>query len=80
MAEFSKQWCEINDPRMSGDFDIMEIFETLEPNHYVNYICEGFGFLAIGNAGDNGCVLAMPVEGEEHGTVIWKKYDDVIQG
>ena len=24
MADFSKQWCEINDPSMTSDFDILE--------------------------------------------------------
>ena len=29
MADFSKQWCEINDPDMPWDFDILEEAEKL---------------------------------------------------
>ena len=48
MAEFSKQWCEMNDPDMPWDFDIFEIANNLTQNFYIPYICEGFGFSAIG--------------------------------
>ena len=48
MAEFSKQWCEINDPDMPWDFDIFEVANNLTQNFYIPYICEGFGFSAIG--------------------------------
>ena len=44
MAEFSKQWCEMNDPDMPWDFDIFEIANNLTQNFYIPYICEGFGF------------------------------------
>jgi hypothetical protein len=48
MADFSKQWCELNDPEMSWDFDIVEEGNKLKPNSYTSVICEGFGFIAIG--------------------------------
>jgi hypothetical protein len=48
MAEFSKQWCELNDPDMPWDFDIIEVANDLKNNYYKPYICEGFGFSAIG--------------------------------
>ena len=48
MADFSKQWCEINDPDMPWDFDIFEVVKELNQNYYIPYICEGFGFSAIG--------------------------------
>ena len=48
MADFSKQWCEINDPDMPWDFDIFEVAEGLNQNFYMPYIYEGFGFSAIG--------------------------------
>ena len=35
MADYSKQWCEINDPEMSYDFDIFEEFEKLHKNNYI---------------------------------------------
>ncbi len=47
MADFSKQWCELNDPEMPWDFDILEEFGKLPKNHYISIICEGFGFIAI---------------------------------
>ena len=78
MAEFSKQWCETNDPEMPHDFDIMEEFHKLKDDHYVPYICEGFGFIAIGKF-DSECKLAMPVEGAPYGTVEWKNYDELIK-
>ena len=48
MADFSKQWCELNDPDMPWDFDIIEVANNLKQNYYIPYICEGFGFSAIG--------------------------------
>ena len=48
MADFSKQWCELNDPEMPHDFDIDSIASTIDPLWYKSYICEGFGFSMIG--------------------------------
>jgi hypothetical protein len=78
MAEFSKQWCELNDPEMPSDFDIMEEFHKLKEDCYVPYICEGFGFIAIGKMDDN-CMLAMPVDDAPFGTVVWKPYEAIIK-
>lgn len=81
MADFSKQWCEINDPEMPHDFDIMEEYHKLKPGNYVPYICEGFGFIAIGKSDDQNeeCMLAMPIEGEGYGVVMWKPYNEVVK-
>ena len=35
MAEFSKQYCELNNMGFDGDFDIMEELEELEDGHYM---------------------------------------------
>lgn len=78
MAEFSKQYCERNNMGFDGDFDIMEEFHRLKPDTYVPYICEGYGFIAIGRDDNDECVLAMPIEGASFGTVVWKKYDEVV--
>jgi hypothetical protein len=78
MADFSKQWCDINDPDMPSDFDIDEVFNKLKPNTYDNWICEGFGFAAIGNM-DGNCMLAMPVDDANYGTVVWKPYDVIVK-
>ena len=49
MADFSKQWCDQNDPEMPYDFDVIEEFKQLSEDHYVSMICEGYGFLGIAN-------------------------------
>ena len=81
VADFSKQWCDANDPDMPYDFDIMEEYHKVKPGSYVPYICEGFGFIAIGKWDDNDetCMLAIPVENAPFGTVVWKAYDQVIK-
>lgn len=50
MAEFSKQYCELN-PRLKlkPDFDVLEVFKTLDEDYMSPMICEGFGFIGIGN-------------------------------
>jgi hypothetical protein len=86
MAEFSKQWCDLKDPQMKSEFDINEIADGLEPNHYTPIICEGFGFIAIGKDPNNDILLAMPTgatETDENGQVfdaiVWEPYNDVIK-
>jgi len=78
MAEFSKQWCEINDPEMPHDFDIMVEYNLLEDEYYIPLICEGFGFTAIGKF-DGECMLAIPVEDAPYGTVVWKSYNEIVK-
>ena len=77
MADFSKQYCEINDPEFPWDFDIEEISRDLKPGYYVNYICEGFGFTSIGKDTDGNIILYFPDEDLEEGH--WKDYNDFIQ-
>jgi hypothetical protein len=48
MAEFSKQYCELHEQEMEPDFDILQMANQVQPDHYIPIICEGFGFLAIG--------------------------------
>ena len=86
MAEFCKQWAEINDPEYGWDFDIEEVSNQLEPNHYVPMICEGYGFIAIGRDENYKVLLAMPTgetETDENGQisdkVTWLAYEDVIK-
>ena len=52
MADFSKQYTEINNSEIPGDFDIIDEFNKLEDDHYISMICEGFGFIAIGKQKD----------------------------
>lgn len=86
MAEFSKQWAEKNDPEMPWDFDILEIADELEPNHYSSYICEGYGFIAIAKDGNGDIMLGIPT-GESNideynnpsSQVVWQAYEDIIK-
>ena len=86
MAEFCKQWAEINDPEFGWDFDIEEISNQLQPNHYIPIICEGFGFITIGKDSDNQIMLAIPtgeIETDEEGQIAdkitWQAYEDIIK-
>lgn len=76
MADFSKQWCEINDPRMTGDFDILEQADLLVPDHYIPMICEGFGFIAIAKSKNNEVLLGFV---DDQGNVKWEDYNNVIK-
>ena len=84
MADFSKQWCEKNDPQMPFDFDIEEVANTLEPNHYTPIICEGIGFIAIGKDANNNILLAMPTgtvveeEGQTFDDIVWKSIEELV--
>lgn len=84
MADFSKQWCDLNDPDMPYDFDILEEYRKLQLEHYVSYICEGFGFLAIGKDHNGDCILAMPDESRPYDAdkgspIEWVKYEKVVK-
>ena len=69
MADFSKQWCDQNDPDMPYDFDAIEEFKKLKEGEWVNIICEGYGFLGIANIKGE-CKVIMDNE--------WVLLDDVI--
>jgi hypothetical protein len=83
MADYSKQWVEMNDHKMGWDFDIEAIAAEMKPgtiNPY--YICEGLGSVAIGKD-ENGVVhlaIATGVFGDEGHEVHWKTLEEVING
>lgn len=53
MAEFSKQWCELNQEEgIKPGFDIEKIARDIPEGHFKYMICEGFGFVAIGKEND----------------------------
>jgi hypothetical protein len=79
MAEFSKQYCDLYDVGFPHDFDIIEEFNKLKPGNYVPYICEGFGFIAIGHDEEGNCTLAIPVDNAPYGTVVWKSYNEIVK-
>jgi hypothetical protein len=78
MADFSKQWCDINDSEMSWDFDILEIAETITPGYNLCYVCEGFGFSFIGKDLDSNILLGFP--NYDDSKITWKTYNEVING
>ena len=78
MADFSKQWCEKNDPEMPHDFDILEEADNLKPGHYVSIICEGYGFVAIAKDNTDRILLAF-VNSDEHDEIHWVPYNEVVK-
>ena len=80
MADFSKQWCDLNDPEMPHDFDIEHIASKLNPDYYQSYICEGFGFTAVGKDTDGEIMLYFPSDSpEERKYFGWVKYSKFIE-
>jgi len=77
MAEFSKQWCDLNDAEMPSDFDILEEANKLDNDSYVNLMCEGFGFSAIYKNEKGNILLAF--DNYQDGTTEWKPYNQVIK-
>ena len=82
MADFSKQWCEINDPDMPWDFDIDELAKKLRPGSYMHAICEGIGFHIIARNEEGELLLGFPDwhAGWNTGEVVYKTYKEVIDG
>jgi hypothetical protein len=78
MADFSKQWCEINDSDMPWDFDIEEIADRLDPEYGLHYICEGFGFTMIAKDEKGNVILGFP--DYVTNAIDWKTYNEVING
>ena len=81
MAEFSNQYCDLHD-EFIPDFDIVEIADGLQPEHYTTIICEGFGFTAIAKDADGNILLAIPTGAEANDDgieVTWKKYEEVVK-
>ena len=77
MAEFSKQYCQLNDMGFDGDFDVYEEWAKLKPGFTVAYICEGFGFLAIGKRESGDEVLVFMDNYDEHGGK-WINFDEMV--
>jgi hypothetical protein len=88
MAEYSKQYCDIWDPRMHWDFDIEVLAKDLVNGNYYPIICEGFGFLAIAKDDEGKTLLAIPENEEDvsevecawvlHPAYAWVYYEDYI--
>ena len=78
MADFSKQWCELNDPEMPHDFDLMKEYNKLQPGYSVSMICEGFGILAVAKGHQNEMLIAV---GDDYvdDYIHWKDYNEFIE-
>ena len=79
MADFSKQWCEINDPDMPSDFDILEIAAELEPGYFKHMICEGFGFTIISKTKKGKIELFFPTYEDNEFMGEWVDYEKFIK-
>jgi len=80
MADFSKQWCDINDPEMPYDFDIMEEYSKLETGYSISMICEGFGILGIAKGHNNEVLVAVDSPDDDNYNYIhWIEYDEFIE-
>lgn len=81
MAEYSKQWCDKNDPSITPDFDILEISNRLDPEFGITVSCEGFGFVVIGKDATGNVILGfIPESKNVNDEIVWKSYDEVVNG
>ena len=79
MADFSKQYCESHDMGFDGDFDVYEEFNKLEVGNYIPFICEGFGFVAIGKTKEEPNTVQVYFRDDfdnESGT--WVDFEEVL--
>jgi hypothetical protein len=79
MAEFSKQYCDIKNMGMKGDFDIYEEWSKLRPGYAVDYICEGFGFSMIGRREEGDDIMVWIEDWEDQTKSGWKSFDDIVK-
>lgn len=77
MAEFSKEYCQIQDPEFPYNFSVEEIAKDLYKGNYYPIICEGFGFVAIAKDINEQILLAF--KGEED-ILVWQDFDNFMSG
>ena len=77
MSSFSKQFIENSNLDLTWDFDLEEVFKTLEKGYYQPMICEGIGFTAAGvdNEG-NRMVFIRDFENKDGGE--WIEYEKLF--
>lgn len=78
MADFSKQWCELNDPEMPHDFDLVEEYNKLQTGYSVSMICEGFGILAVAKGHQNEMLVAVSDDNDDD-YIHWKEYSEFLE-
>jgi hypothetical protein len=76
MAEFSKQWCDLYDPKRIPDFDIEAIAKDMYRDRYYPIVCEGFGFDCIHK--DAHGVVWLNYPSQDKTVDIWKRYKTVM--
>jgi len=77
MAEFSKQYCQLNDMGFDGDFDVYEEWSKLKPGYSVAYICEGFGFVAIGKKESGDDIIVYMNDWDNPEKSKWVDFDEM---
>ena len=77
MADYSKQWCDLNDPEMPHDFDLIEEYNKLESGYSISLICEGLGILAVAKGHNNEMLVAIS-DDDDWDYIHWKEYDEFI--
>ena len=77
MSDYSKQWCDENDPGMTWDFDMVEEYSKLKPGFMVAYICEGYGTVAIAKGHNEEFLLGVP--SELGATYDWVPYEQIVK-
>ncbi len=77
MAEFSKQYCKIKDMGFDGDFDVYEEWSKLKPGYSVAYICEGFGFVAIGKKESGDDIIVYMNDWDNPEKSKWVDFDEM---
>jgi hypothetical protein len=56
-----------------GDFDIDEVFDTMEPEEIVNIICEGYGFTHLYKDKDGNKKCGF----RDLEDVVWVPYEEI---
>lgn len=77
MAEFCKQYCQLNDMGFDGDFDVYEEWSKLTPGFAVAYICEGFGFSMIGKKESGDEVIVYMNDWDNPEKSKWVDFDEM---
>jgi hypothetical protein len=60
-----------------GDFDVYEEWAKLKPGYSVAYICEGFGFVAIGKKESGDDVIVYMNDWDNPEKSKWVNFDEM---
>lgn len=76
MEKFSKEWCEIWDPKRIPDYSIEEVVKDVLPERYYPITCHGFGFVNIHRDRYGILWLGSPVDDTKK--ISWSRYASVL--